>query len=72
MEEEETSTLGAAILAAVRCGDYPDAAAAVGAMVRQGRRFAPDPSTAAAYARGYALYNDLYSALAPLFRRYAL
>ncbi len=25
MEEEETSTLGAAILAAVRCGDFPDA-----------------------------------------------
>jgi xylulokinase len=71
MEEEETSTLGAAILAAVRCGDFPDAAAAVKAMVRFGRRFEPDPSTAAAYARGYALSNDLYTALAPVFRRYA-
>ena len=71
MEEEETSTLGAAILAAVRCGDYPDAAAAVHAMVRLGPRFTPDPSTTAVYARGYALYNDLYAALAPIFRRYA-
>jgi sugar (pentulose or hexulose) kinase len=71
MEEEETSTLGAAILAAVRCGDFRDAAAAAKAMVRFGRRFEPDPSTAAVYARGYALSNDLYAALAPIFRRYA-
>jgi len=72
MEEEETSTLGAAMLAAGRVGDYPDAAAAARAMVRLGRRFEPDPAAAAAYARGYALYNDLYAALAPLFRRYAV
>jgi sugar (pentulose or hexulose) kinase len=39
--------------------------------VRLGRRFEPDPTTAAAYARSFALYNDLYAALAPLFRRYA-
>jgi sugar (pentulose or hexulose) kinase len=71
MEEEETSTLGAAMLAAVRCGDYPDAAAAAKAMVRLGRRFDPDPSVAGVYARGFALYNDLCAALAPLFRRYA-
>jgi xylulokinase len=71
MEEEETSTLGAAMLAAVRCGDFADAAAAAAAMVRRGRRFEPDPSTAAVYARGFALYNDLYAALAPIFRRYA-
>lgn len=71
MQEEETSTLGAAILAAVRCGDFPDPAAAVKAMVRTGRRFVPDPATAAAYDRGYALYNELYAALAPLFKRFA-
>jgi xylulokinase len=71
MEEEETSTLGAAILAAVRCGDFPDPVAATKVMVRFGRRFAPDPSTTAVYSRGYALSNDLYAALAPIFRRYA-
>jgi sugar (pentulose or hexulose) kinase len=71
MEEEETSTLGAAILAAVCRGDFPDVAAAAGAMVRLGKRFTPDPRTAGVYARSYALYNDLYGALAPLFKRYA-
>jgi xylulokinase len=71
MEEEETSTLGAAILAAVRCGDYPDIAAAVAAMVRVGRRFEPDPRAAAAYDRSFALSNELYGALAPVFKKYA-
>jgi xylulokinase len=71
MEEEETSTLGAAILAAVRRGDFPDVAAAASAMVRLGRRFEPDPRAAGAYERAYSLYNDLYGALAPVFKRYA-
>ena len=67
MEEEETSTLGAAILAAVACGDYPDIAAAAASMVRLGRRFEPDPGNAAVYARSFSLYNELYEALAPVF-----
>lgn len=71
MEEEETSTLGAALLAAVRAGDYPDAAAAAKAMVRLGRRFEPDPANRAAYAKGYELYNGLYDALAPVFHRFS-
>ena len=37
MEEEETSTLGAAMLAAVRVGDYTDIAAAAASMVRWAR-----------------------------------
>jgi xylulokinase len=71
MAEEETSTLGAAILAAVRCGDYPDIAAAAAGMVKLGRRFEPDPRAAAVYERSYALYNALYGALAPVFHTYA-
>jgi xylulokinase len=71
MEEEETSTLGAAMLASVACGDYPDAAAAAAAMVRLGRRFEPDRACADAYARGYALYSGLYDALAPVFHTYS-
>ncbi len=71
MEEEETSTLGAALLAAVCCGDYPDVASAAAAMVRLGRRFEPDPGNAAAYQRGYELYSLLYDALAPVFHSFA-
>jgi len=71
MEEEETSTLGAALLAAVRCGDYPDVAVAARAMVRLGRRFEPDAGNAAAYERGYELYSGLYDALAPVFHSFA-
>jgi xylulokinase len=71
MEEEETSTLGAAILAAVRCGDHPDISSAAAAMVRRGTRFEPDPRTADIYARSYSLYNDLYRALAPVFHTHS-
>jgi sugar (pentulose or hexulose) kinase len=71
MEEEETSTLGAAILAAVACGDYPDLAAATAAMVRLGRRFEPDPAAKAVYDRSFALYDELYRALVPVFRKYS-
>jgi sugar (pentulose or hexulose) kinase len=67
MEEEETSTLGAAMLASVQCGDHADLASAAAAMVRLGRRFEPDRKNAAVYAKSFALYNELYEALAPVF-----
>lgn len=71
MEEEETSTLGAAVLAAVANRDYPNAAAAAKAMVRLGRRFEPDRRNREAYPGGYALYSGLYDALAPVFHTYS-
>ena len=71
MAEEETSTLGAAILAAVRAGDHPDVPSAAASMVRLGTRFLPNPDTHAVYERSFALYNDLYGALAPVFRSFS-
>lgn len=72
MEEEETSTLGAAMLAAVQCGDYPDLASAASGMVRLGKRFEPDPGSVPVYERSYALYNELYRALSPVFHAHAM
>jgi sugar (pentulose or hexulose) kinase len=71
MEEEETATLGAAILAAVATGEHPDLTSATAAMVRLGRRFEPDPRAAAVYERSFALYDELYRTLVPVFRKYS-
>ena len=71
MAEEETSTLGAAILAAVRVGDFPDVASATASMVRMGTRFLPDASVRAVYDRTFTLYNELYGTLAPVFKRFS-
>ncbi|GAK56092.1 hypothetical protein U27_03054 [Candidatus Vecturithrix granuli] len=71
MQEEETSTLGAAILSAVKVGDYATIEDAVQAMVKPGKRFLPNPEQTAIYARSYALYRDLCESLMPLFKKYA-
>lgn len=70
MQEEETSTLGAAILSAVKAGDYATIEDAVQAMVKPGKRFFPNPEQTAIYTRGYALYCELYESLTPLFKKY--
>lgn len=71
MQEEETSTLGAAILAAVHGGDYATITEAVAVMVKAGQRFTPNPAHQAVYARSYELYQELYTKLTPLFEKYA-
>jgi xylulokinase len=70
MQEEETSTLGCAVVGAVAVGDYANVEEAVGSMVRVGRRFAPNHATKGLYDRQFALYNALYAALAPIYRTY--
>ena len=44
MQEEETTGLGCALLAAVAVGDFADVGEAARAMVRLGRRFEPQPA----------------------------
>jgi sugar (pentulose or hexulose) kinase len=71
MEEEETSTLGAAILASVQVGDYGSIEEAIGVMVKKGRRFEPSGKNRAVYDRGYALYHELYESLRETFRKFS-
>jgi sugar (pentulose or hexulose) kinase len=70
MEEEETSTLGAAILASVQVGDYGSIEEAIRVMVKKGRRFEPSGKNRAVYDRGYALYHELYENLKETFRKF--
>jgi xylulokinase len=70
MQEEETSTLGCALMSAVAVGEYRDVGEAARSMVRLGGRFEPRPQNVAVYERQYALYKELYDILKPVFRKY--
>jgi xylulokinase len=59
----EAACLGAALLASVAAGDYPDVATAVAQAVRFSRTIEPDPETAAAYDQRYETYKSLYPTL---------
>ena len=65
-ESEEGSAYGAALLAGIRGGVFPDAAAAVSRCVRVRDRVDPDPGWRDAYERGYARFRQLYPNLRPL------
>jgi xylulokinase len=64
---DEGAALGAALLAGVGVGAWPDVAAACAAGVRLGERVEPDDADAERYARLYAEYRALYPALRPTF-----
>lgn len=64
----EGAAFGAAILAAVGSGWFPDAPAATSELVRTTPAAAPGPA-AAAYADTHAAFRELYPALTPFFHR---
>lgn len=64
----EGAAYGAAILAAVGVGWYPDVETAVGVAVTATPVAAPGPD-ASRYAEAHAVYRGLYPALSPTFRR---
>ena len=68
---DDAVALGSAMCAAVGAGAFPDLATAAKAMTRPERRVDPNPSLRGAYDEGYALYEETYTALAPLFARRA-
>ncbi len=65
----EAACLGAALLAGVAAGVWPDLPAAVDATVRFRGEVQPDPAARAAYEPRFALYRELYPTLADLHRR---
>jgi xylulokinase len=64
----ETAAMGAAIVAAVGIGAYPDLPAAIRAMTAVDRRFEPDPERRTIYDRAYEGYLALHPAVSPVIR----
>jgi xylulokinase len=62
----EAACLGAALLAGVACGVYPDLDTAVSRTVRLSRHVTPDERSATAYQERFETYTQLYPALKPL------
>jgi len=65
----EAAVMGAAMLAAVGVGTYPDIPSAAKAMARPGSRVDPNPATRAVYDAAFDFYIQLYNTLKPLFSR---
>ncbi len=66
---EEATPLGAAILAGIGIGLYRDEEDAFHRVYRPGTVYAPDPDRTERYAAGYAIYRQLYPALASISRQ---
>lgn len=67
VENEEGPGLGAAILAAVGCGEYPDVETACRKLVRVVEVVEPDPELAEKYDRAYRKFREIYPAVEKLF-----
>lgn len=61
LTQSHTEVLGAAILAGVGLGVYPDISSAIEKTVIPGEEFKPDPEALAAYDRLYPMYKNLYT-----------
>ncbi len=59
----EAACLGAALLAGVACGIYPDIETAVSRTVHSSRRITPDEQSAATYEKRFETYTRLYPTL---------
>jgi xylulokinase len=65
--QQEAGILGAAILAAVGVGLYPNIASAAKAMAFGGEEVKPNPAHRAVYDRAYKLYVALYDSVKDLY-----
>jgi xylulokinase len=71
LETQEGSAFGAALLAAIGTGQFPNARAACSAAIEEVSVKEPDPQSAAFYTQRYEIYRSLYPALKPAFERIA-
>jgi xylulokinase len=60
---EEGAAFGAALLAGVGAGAWPDTDAACAAAIRVAEQIPPDPAAIKNYAEGYEVYRRIYPAL---------
>jgi xylulokinase len=67
----EGGVVGAAILAGLGAGVYPDVTAAVAALVETGCGYAPDPARLSYYGRCYRLYKSLHDGFQPFYKEVA-
>ncbi len=70
VESEEGPALGAAILAAVGCGEYPDVRTAAERIVRVAETIEPETELAEKYERQYARFRGMYPALKDVFKEF--
>lgn len=71
LETQEGSAYGVALLAMVSTGRFASVQEACGHAIREVSRLDPHPQNAAAYARRYPIFRDLYPALRPAYQAIA-
>lgn len=69
VESEEGPAMGAAMLAAVACGEYGSVEEIAARIVRIVDTVEPDPELVAKYNAGYERFREIYPACVPLFDR---
>lgn len=67
--DSQTGCLGAAIIASVEAGMYPNLKEACSSMIQFNILVEPDPSKKAVYDKAYHLYRDYYPALKPVWSK---
>lgn len=70
MENEEAACLGAAMLAGVATGIYPNLKVATKKMVNIKKQVKPNKANMDTYKQGYKRYTSLYNSLIEMFKKY--
>ncbi len=67
LEKEEGPAMGAAMLAAVGCGEYKDVYEAAENIVKTDKIYSPDPELAEKYEKQYRKFTKIYPSVKKLF-----